>query len=331
MKPENGKSGSNLISFNKIYQILKAFLNSGEARIEDAGFLFDLLESSCLREEIEIAIGRTLHDEKTVVRFIQKRRMTLFRQSEQRFDFGFALLLCLQLRLRKAQETSSLWRTFAYPVVLIVSGYGVLAMYLFVIAVTIDANRALFQTETTIPLRYLQLLFILFSILLLILSILLLYRLTTRPQRLFAKLARIIPNNPWLIALSRKMAFHIAKLHALGLSTRDIYLTLAGFPKEPILAGIASSMLGELTEGNSFQASLAALDPFLIRILRIESHPDFAARLRDYDDIARKRYEYSVKKLSYIVSIFAYLFISVLIFALYKEIMAPLDMLKNMG
>jgi type II secretory pathway component PulF len=291
----------------------------------------DLLESGCSREEIETAIGKTLHDEKTVARFIQKKRMTLFRQSEQRFGFGFALLLCLQLRLRKAQETNNLLRTLAYPMVLIVSGYCVLAMYLFVIAVTIEANRTLFQTGTPIPLRYLQSLFIIFSLLILILSILLLYRLATRPQRIFIKLSAAFPNNPWSIALSRKMAFHIAKLHTLGLSTRDICLTLSNFPKEPILAAIASSMLDELTAGNSLQASLVSLDPFLIRILRIESHPDFAARLRGYDDIARKRYEYSVKKMGYIVSICAYLFISVLIFTLYKEIMAPLDMLKNMG
>ncbi|MGB7594754.1 MAG: hypothetical protein WBL80_04260, partial [Erysipelotrichaceae bacterium] len=318
MKTENGKSGSNLKSSNKIFQILKSFLKSGEARIEDAGFLLDLLESGCSREEVETAIGHTLHDEKTVARFIQKRRMALFRQTETRFGFGFSLLLCLQLRVRSAHETGSLLRTLAYPMVLIVSGYCVSAMYLFVIAVTIEANRTLFQMGTMIPLQTLQSLFIVFSVFILILSIRVIYRLATRPQRIFAKLSATLPNNPWSIALSRRMAFHIAKLHALGLSTRDICLTISDYPKEPILAGIAVSMYDELGAGNTLQTSLASLDPFLIRILRIESHPDFAARLNGYDAIARKRYEYSVKKLGYFASIGAYLFISVLIFVLYK-------------
>lgn len=331
MKTENEKSGSNLKLSNKIVPFLRSVLNSGEARVEDAGFLLDLLESGCSREEIETAIGRTLHDGKTVAHFVQKKRMPLFRRAEQRFDFGFALLLCLQLRQRKAQEIHSLWRTFAYPAVLIMSGYCVLAMYFFVIAVTIEANRALFQTRSTIPLEYLQMVFILSSILIFILLILLLHRIATRPERVFATLSAAFPDNPWSIALSRRMAFCISRLHALGLSTRDICLTLADFPKEPVLTGIASSMLDEVGAGGSFHTSLLSLDSFLTRILRIDAHPDFAARLNAYDEIARKRYEYSVKKLGYIVSICAYLFISVLIIALYRQIMAPLDMLKNMG
>jgi hypothetical protein len=331
MKTENGKSGSNSRIFSRLFQNLASFLKSGEARTEDAGFLLDLLESGCSREEIETAMDLTLHDGKTVARFIKKKRKAFFDQTEKHFGFGFALLLCLQLRLRKAAETSLLFRTFAYPMVLIVSGYCVLAMYLFVIAVTIEANRTLFQTAPAVPLRFLQGAFILFSIVLSLLSILIVYQLSAHPNRIYARLSSVLPINPWSIALSRRMAFYIAKMHASGLSTRDIYQTIMRFQNEPVLADIAQRILDELSSGDSPKASLKSLDPFLIRILSIDTHPDFASRLNDYDRIAAKRYDYSVKKMGYFISIIAYLFIYVLIFALYKEIMAPLDMLKNMG
>ena len=310
---------------------LSSILNSGEARTEDAGFLLDLLESGCSREEIETAMRVTLHDEKTVARYIKKHRKGFFDHVQKHFGFGFALLLCLQLRLRKAFETNILFRTLTYPAVLIVSGTCVLAMYLFLIAVTLETNRSLFQTGGTIPIRYLQSLFIFFTMSLFIFTIVLIYQIAKHPDRIYKRLSAFFPFNPWTVALSRKMAFNIAKLHALGLSTRDIYLAITAFPNEPIMAGIAAQMLDELAAGRTPKASLASLDPFLIRILSIDTHPDFASRLIDYDRIAQRRYEYSVKKLGYFVSIFAYIFIAILIFTLYREIMAPLDMLKNMG
>ena len=305
-------------------------LNSGEVRTEDAGFLLDLLESGCSREEIETAMNIELHSQTTIRRFIQRGRMDLFHRLEEKFGFGFSLLLCLQLRLRKATESSTLFRTFAYPTVLVLTGYTVLTLYLFVIAPTIASNRALFQLKAGIPIQILQSALILLTLCFSISISFLIFRLNTRPYRIYLHLSKIALINPWSLSLSRKLAFHISKLHALGLSTREIYQEISMYPKEPVLALITLQILTELAEGLTPNASLRNLDPFLARILSIESHPDLVLRLMNYDHIVQKRYEYTVKKLGYIASISAYIFISILIFTLYREIMAPLDMLKNM-
>jgi type II secretory pathway component PulF len=305
--------------------------NIGEARIEDVGFLLDLLESGCTRDEIETSMNLKLHAQETLRRFVQRKRMNGFNSMEADLGFGFALNLYLNLRLRKYQETSFFIRTITYPCILILTGICVLALNLFLILPTITANNfAQNQNEVNLIPTY-QAAFIIGILLFLISSCIFLYLLRTRTYRCYLRIFSTFPTNPWVISIGREMAFHLRKFHLMGLSTREIHLKMSVLSGEPVIAGIAAGIVDEYREGKPVEASLMTLDPFLYRILRFENHPDFAESLATYDRIAQKRYDHSVKKIGYAFSIIAYLFISLLIIAMYQEIMAPLEMLRNMG
>jgi hypothetical protein len=332
MKLAKEKSNSKFSVYRQMKNKVTVFLSKhGEARIDDAGFLLDLLESGCSRNEIEDAMNLTLHDPITIRRFIGQRKINHFNQLESQFGFAFALHLCLHNRIRKAEERNYFIKTMAYPIFLILTGYCVLSLFLFVIAPTIQSNSTSLTQPSTISSQSTQVIFILLSLVLLFSFILLIYALISRPYVLYMRIAKYAPQNPWIILESRKLAFHIRKIYELGLSTREIYLTIEKYPGEPILTRIVSNILKGLEAGNRIQDELSVLDPFLTRILGVDIHPDFMARLMDYERIAQKRYVYSVKKIGYFTTLIAYVFISVLILTLYQTIMTPLDMLRNMG
>ena len=332
MKTAKEKSNSKYNVFSRMKDKLAIIvLKRGNVRIDDVAFLLDLLESGCSRSEIEAAMNLTLHDPHTVKRFIGQRKIPHFKQLEKHFGFGFALNFSLHNRIRKAEETNFLLRTITYPVILILTGYCVSALFLFVIAPTIESSHALL-TKTSIDInQWSQIAFILMSLFFLLSISLLIYAMYTRPYPLYVWLTKLIPLNPWTILESRKLAFHIQKIHAFGLSTREIYLAIESTPHEPVIMRIASDILRGLETGNHLRVNLAMVDPFLARILSVDIHPDFLSRLTNYERIAQKRYIYSVKKIGYFTTLIAYIFISVLIFTLYQEIMTPLDMLRNMG
>lgn len=332
MKLAKGESNSKFSVLRQMKDSITTFLSMhGEARIEDTGFLLDLLESGCSRNEIEDAMNLTLHDSKTIRRFIGQRKINHFNQLEKQFGFTFALHLCLHNRIRTAEERNFLLKTTAYPMILILTGYCVLTLFLFVIVPTIESNPVLLTQASTISSQSIQVLFILLSLTFLISIILFIYTFVTRPYALYKRISKYAPQNPWIMSKSRKLAFHMRKLYEFGLSTREIYLTIQKYSGEPILTRIVSNIILDLEEGNRIQDELSVLDPFLARILGVDIHPDFVARLTNYERIAQKRYVYSVKKIGYFTTLFAYVFISVLIFSLYQKIMTPLDMLKNMG
>jgi type II secretory pathway component PulF len=305
--------------------------NIGEARIEDVGFMLDLLASGCSRDEIETAMNVKLHNQETLGRFVQRKRMKGFKALEEDLGFGFALNLYLNLRMRKSQETNFIVRTLTYPCILILTGTCVLALNLFLILPTIEANNiAQKQSDMHLIPTY-QAAFVIVVLLFSISACIFLYLLCTRTYRCYLRIFNIFPTNPWAISIGREMAFHLRKFHINGLSTREIHERLSLLDGNPVIANIASCIVKEYREGKPAADSLKALDPFLYRILRFENHPDFASSLETYDRIAQKRYEHKFKKIGYVLSLTAYIFIAFLVIAMYKEIMAPLDMLRNMG
>jgi type II secretory pathway component PulF len=305
--------------------------NIGEARIEDVGFLLDLLASGCSRDEIETAMNVKLNTQETLRRFVQRKRMNGFKSLEEDLGFGFALNLCLNLRIRKSQETNFFVRTLTYPCILILTGICVLSLNLFLILPTIEANTITKKQSYMNLLPTYQVAFVGVVLLLIISSCIFLYLLRTRIYRCYLRIFNIFPTNPWAISVGREMAFHIRKFHVNGLSTREIHQRISSLDGNPVIAGIASGIIEEYRDGKPIDASLKALDPFLYRILRFENHPDFASSLDTYDRIAQKRYDHTIKKIGYVFSTIAYVFISLLIIAMYREIMAPLDLLRNMG
>ncbi|TFG84110.1 MAG: hypothetical protein E4G74_00045 [Erysipelotrichales bacterium] len=328
VKTAEGKFASNSKRFRRF---LEKLWNSGDVRDEDASFLLDLLESGCSREETEAALKIDLHAPISLRRYIQRSRLPLFKQCETKFGFRFALLLCLRLRLRKATERNSLLHTLAYPTLLLSSGYCVSAMYLFVLSPTFEANRSLFADASANNTPLYQMLFIAISFSLVIATFFLQRSLAKNPYRIYVYIRKLLPVNIWSISLSRRMAFLIAEFYTLGLSTRENYHEIASFPHEPVMAEIASQITEELSNGIPPHSSLNMLDPFLVRIISIETHSDFMKRLQDYQRITQKRYDYALKKAGYLMTICAYVFITILIIMMYQKIMIPLEMLKNMG
>ena len=270
-------------------------------------------------------------DDDDQLRFIVKNRwIPLYKRFETICGHGKALTIALHVRIRQANERSFTLQKLTYPCMLLLSGFSVIWLYLFVIRPSIDPSRQAFHIRTGIETATLQSMFIVFAFLLSGGFLATLYLYHSHKNELFKRMAHWFPNNPWRLRVSRRFAFLILQLHNLGLSTREIYTSIQGQDHEPILSLISSDVLHQIHTFGKIDGAFEQIDSALGKLLLFENHPDFPARLERYDLIVKKRFDRQVTRCAYISTILAYLFISILILTLYQEMLFPLKVLQNL-
>lgn len=303
----------------------------GDVRTEEAGFMLELLESGSSKEELESILHLRMNDRRTVRRYLGKRFFPIFEQLEEMIGFGASLRIGLHLRLQEDHDKKGYAKRLAYPVFLLITAYSVLFMFLFTIRPTIENTRSSLGMELGITNELLQTVFFFTSILIFSLFAMFFYRLCFRQVPMYRWLHEKSPLNPWVIKISRRFSLLYQELYLHGRSTREIIGFLSLLKHQSVLADIALQMQVELEKGGKPDRSVDVLDPFLSRILKVESHPDFVQKLKQYSLVAQKRSEYFVEKIAYGVTIFAYLSIVLLVLSIYQEIMFPLHILQGMN
>lgn len=310
---------------------MTSLFEKGGVRTEEAGFMLELLESGCSKEELESILNLRLNDEKTVCRYLGKPFFSVFKQLEGIIGFGASLRIGLQLRLQDDLDKKGYAKMLTYPVFLLFTAYSVTFMFLFAIRPTIENTRASLGMEIGLPNELLQFFFVLFSILSVSMLGWILYRLRFKKVGMYRWLCGKSPNNAWAIKISRRFSLLYGALYTHGLSTREIIGFLSDLKHQSILVTIATQMQDELEKGGRLDCSINDLDPFLAKILKIESNPDFSQKLAHYHLIAQKRMEIIVEKTAYGITMFAYLSIVLLVLSIYQEIMFPLQILQGMN
>ena len=308
-----------------------SLFKKGSVRTEEAGFMLELLESGSSTEELESILNLRLNDRQIVRRYLGKHFFAIFEQLEAVIGFGASLRIGLQLRLQEDHDKKCYAKKLAYPVFLVLTAYSVTFMFLFAIRPTIENTRASLGMGIGVSNILLQSIFTLFSITLFTVFGCVLYRLRYRQVAMYRWLHRKSPNNAWAIKISRRFSLLYGELHGHGRSTREIIGFLTDMKHQTVLVYVAMQMQAELERGGKLDRSTEDLDPFLSRILKIESHPDFAQKLAHYASIAQKRMEFAIEKSAYFITLFAYLAIVLLVLSIYQEIMFPLQMLQGMN
>jgi len=298
--------------------------------LTESGYLLDLLEANCSRSEIESAMSIRLDDDDQLRYIVTNRWNSLYKRFEIICGRGKALIIALHVRIRQTNERSFALKKLTYPCMLLLSGFSVIWLYLFVIRPSIDPTRQSFHIQTGIETATLQSMFIVFAFFLSGGFLATLYLYHSHKNELFTSLAHWFPNNPWRLRVSRRFAFLIVRLHTLGLSTREIYTTIQNLENEPILSRVSSDVLHQIQTFGRIDGAFEQIDPALKKLLLFENHPDFPARLERYDLIINKRFERQVSRCAYLSTILAYLFISILILTLYQEMLFPLKVLQNL-
>lgn len=271
-----------------------------------------------------------LEDDDQLRFIVTSRWIPLYKRFETICGHGKALIIALHVRIRQANERSFTLQKLAYPCMLLLSGFSVIWLYLFVIRPSIDPSRQAFHIQTGIETATLQSVFIMIVFFLSSVFLTTIYLYHSHKNELFNFLAHWLPNNPWRLRVSRRFAFLIVQLHTLGLSTREIYTTIQTLDYEPILSLISSNVLQQIHTSGKIDGAFEKIDPALRKLLLFENHPDFPARLERYDLIVKKRFDRQVTRYAYFSTILAYLFISILILTLYQEMLFPLKVLRNL-
>jgi len=298
--------------------------------LTESGYLLELLEANCSRAEIESAMSMRLDDDEQLRFIVTNRWIPLYKRFETICGRGKALIIALRVRIRQANERSFILQKMTYPCILLLSGFSVIWLYLFVIRPSIDPSRQAFQLQTGIETATLQSMFIVLILFLAGGFLVTFYLYHSHKNELFKSMAHWFPNNPWRLKMSLRFAFLILQLHNLGLSTREIYTTIQNLENEPILSLISSDVLQQIHVSGRFDDAFEQIDPALGKILLFENHPDFPARLERYDLIVKKRFDRQVTRCAYFSTILAYFFISILILTLYQEMLFPLKVLQNL-
>jgi type II secretory pathway component PulF len=302
-----------------------------DVRTEEAGFMLELLDGGCSKEELESILNLRMNDPRIVRRYLGKRFFPIFEQLEKTIGFGASLRIGLQLRLQEDHDKKGYAKMLAYPVFLVFTAYCVLFMFLFAIRPTIENTRSSLGMELGASNDLLQSVFGFSSVIVFAVFGVILYRLRFRQIPMYRWLHDTSPMNPWVIKISRRFSLLYQVLYSHGRSTREIIGFLADLEHQSVLADIAVQMQVELEKGGKPDRSIDELDPFLSRILKIDSHPDFIQKLTQYNLVAQKRSEFIVDKIAYGVTIFAYLSIVLLVLSIYQEIMFPLQILQGMN
>lgn len=310
---------------------MTSLFEKGGVRTEEAGFMLELLASGCSKEELESILNLRLNDEKTVRRYLGKPFFSVFKQLEEIIGFGASLGIGLQLRLQEDLDKKGYAKMLTYPAFLLFTAYSVAIMFLFAIRPTIEKTRVSLGMELGVSNDFLQFVFVLFSILSVSMVGLILYRFRFKQVGMYRWLHGKSPNNAWAIKISRRFSLLYRELYTHGLSTREIIAFLADLEHQSILVTIALQMQAELEKEGKMNRSIEELDPFLVKILKIESNPDFMQKLAHYHSIAQKRMDIIVEKTAYGVTMFAYLSIVMLVLSIYQEIMFPLQILQGMN